>query len=111
MPGNLYIRSILSKLRLSDHDLTIEKGRVAKIPRADRTCPICKEGVEDEVHFIFHCPNYNDLRTKFKMFYQGSAAYHSSINTLKAVFNDPEGVNELGSFIESAFKKRASLSN
>ena len=37
------------------HDLAIEKGRYANVVRKDRICPLCKNGVEDEMHFLFFC--------------------------------------------------------
>ena len=33
----------------------METGRYQDIPREDRICKLCKEGVEDEIHFIFNC--------------------------------------------------------
>ena len=30
-----------------------------------KNCPFCAIHIEDEVHFLFHCPLYNDLRNKF----------------------------------------------
>ena len=32
----------------------------------DRFCPICNSGIiEDEFHFLFHCPKYSIPREKF----------------------------------------------
>ena len=42
----------LSRLRLSNHQLMIEKGRHQKIPKEQRFCPICPNEIEDEVHFL-----------------------------------------------------------
>ena len=44
------------RLRLSDYDLMIEKGRKLRIDRDSRTCKICKSDKETKVHFIFQCP-------------------------------------------------------
>ena len=43
----------------------IEKGRHHKpiIPRTERICPICNQGVEDECHFVTTCPTYQGDRT------------------------------------------------
>ena len=34
-------RQQITKLRISDHNLFIEKGRQLKIPRENRLCPTC----------------------------------------------------------------------
>ena len=54
-------RVALTKLRLSDHNLMIEKGRHARptIPREERYCPICRDRVESECHFLLVCTLYN----------------------------------------------------
>lgn len=61
-------RRALTKLRLSNHCLKIEKGRYKRpiIPREDRVCEFCIEQgnrvVEDEVHFLLSCPALSELR-------------------------------------------------
>ena len=60
--GNVKHRAALSKLRLSDHTLTMETGRHQNIDRYDRKCPFCPEEVEDEFHFLIKCPIYRFLR-------------------------------------------------
>ena len=54
-------RCTLTKLRLSDHNLMIEKGRKksTKLLFGDRKCKLCFsenfQATEDEVHFLFDC--------------------------------------------------------
>lgn len=48
-------RYSLTKLRISAHSLEIEKGRYYKIPRHNRICKVCKNGVGDEIHFLTNC--------------------------------------------------------
>ena len=54
----------LSKLRISAHDLMIEKGRYFRpvIPINQRVCLNCEQ-VEDEMHFTLFCSKFQDLRT------------------------------------------------
>ena len=59
---NVKNRTALTKLRLSDHTLAIEKGRHQDIIQCDRKCPFCPENVEDEFHFLIKCPIYKSLR-------------------------------------------------
>jgi hypothetical protein len=47
-------RKAPSKLRISAHDLNIERGRYANIPRPERFCCKCQV-LEDEVHFLDSC--------------------------------------------------------
>ena len=63
---NIKNRTALTKLRLSDHSLAIEKGRHQNINHSDRKCPFCPEEVEDELHFLIKCPTYKFLRKKLK---------------------------------------------
>jgi hypothetical protein len=62
-------RSILCKIRLSAHNLAIERGRHFGLHTSDRICTICKTGdVENESHFLFKCEKIFQLREKFSMY-------------------------------------------
>ena len=61
---NISDRTSLSKFRLSDHSLLIEKGRHQNIISSKRTCPFCPGHVENEFHFLIKCPTYTNLRLK-----------------------------------------------
>ena len=54
----------LSRFRLSNHLLMIEKGRHVKpkIKRDERFCFICKNKVENEEHLLISCPMYTTNR-------------------------------------------------
>ncbi len=58
-------RTALTKLRLSNHMLMIEKGRHQKLDRGCRFCPFCPGAVEDELHFLLDCGAYGCLRREF----------------------------------------------
>ena len=59
-------RKDLVKSRISNHKLMIETWRYNQTSRNDRFCPICTSGIiEDEFHFLFHCPKYSIPRKKF----------------------------------------------
>ena len=49
---NFKNRQLLTKFRLSDHNLEIELGRCKNIPRNQRHCKFCKT-LDDEFHFFF----------------------------------------------------------
>ena len=61
---NVTDRVSITKFRLSNHCLMIEKGRHANIDRDRRFCPFCPSLVEDEFHFLIKCPVYAHLRDK-----------------------------------------------
>jgi hypothetical protein len=58
-------RQILTKYRLSDHNLAVETGRHRKtwLRREHRMCDHCQaEKVETEEHFLLHCKKCEILR-------------------------------------------------
>ena len=57
-------RIALCKIRLSNHDLMIEKGRHRGINRTERFCPFCPKSVESEEHFLLQCKTFSILRNK-----------------------------------------------
>ena len=68
MYKNIKHRKSFVKLRLSDHNLMIEKGRRKRpmLPRNERLCDTCNK-LEDEIHFLIECDNYKCERfEKFK---------------------------------------------
>ena len=64
-------RAAISKIRLSNHDQMIEKGRHQKpiIKKELRFCPFCKNEnkVETEHHFILKCNTFNPIRNQLLM--------------------------------------------
>jgi hypothetical protein len=55
--------TLITKFRVSSHQLLIEQGRYYKIERSERKCQMCDyRDIEDEFHFILKCPLYKDLR-------------------------------------------------
>ena len=57
-------RVAMTKLRLSNHNLSIEKGRHQDVHLSDRNCPFCPEHLENEFHFLIQCPIYKNLRAR-----------------------------------------------
>ena len=45
--------------------MEIETGRYKGLNRDQRQCTLCKAAVEDQIHFVFECPVYNNMRTEF----------------------------------------------
>ena len=60
----LNLRKNISKLRISAHDLSIERGRYHrphKLPISERKCQFCGD-VEDEKHVVIFCTQYTEAR-------------------------------------------------
>jgi hypothetical protein len=72
--GTYIQRNILSKFRISSHNVEIEKGRYMNIPAEQRICRLCKLDVENEIHFLLECPSLANPST----------ATHSIHNLIKA---------------------------
>jgi hypothetical protein len=62
-------RECLAQLITGSHWLLEETGRWERLPRAQRICPHCRDGIEDVEHVIFHCPLYASLRQRFSDLY------------------------------------------
>ncbi|KAH7365653.1 hypothetical protein KP509_18G039600 [Ceratopteris richardii] len=60
-----HLRVVIRQLRVSSHQLEIERGRSRGVPREERWCPVCQTEVESEEHFVIRCPAYLDLRAQF----------------------------------------------
>ena len=54
-------RSHLSQIRFGILPIMIETGRFRNLRLEERLCPFC-DSVEDELHFLFSCFKYDDLR-------------------------------------------------
>ena len=62
---NIMDRTAITKLRLSNHELMIEKGRHQGQEINQRLCPFCENSVETEQHFLINCKNFRIHRTQF----------------------------------------------
>ena len=60
--GNYDNRRLITKFRISSHQLEIERGRYRKIPASQRICKLCNLEVEDKLHFLLECPKSNKIR-------------------------------------------------
>ena len=58
---NVEDRISMTKFRLSNHKLMIEKGRHLNMALNERKCPFCP-AVEDETHFLLTCNTFSILR-------------------------------------------------
>ena len=116
---NQKIRFNLTRFRLGVNDLEIEKGRYKRhpVPKELRLCKLCRniqiQAIEDEKHFLLHCPMYNTLRYDL---YRNIATKQSNLLDLKdnekfvwlLSQEDTDCSQWLSKFINKAFEKRKS---
>ena len=100
-----YYRVILTRWRLSNHNLAIETGRYTRpyTERRDRVCTMCNT-VEDEGHVIYLCPRYDDLRAQH-------ATIVERLTTVAEFLNPNEtDMKEAASFLRGIESRRKDLS-
>ena len=105
------LRTIMTKFRISDHDLKIEKGRYMGIKRTERHCPYCHTKlIENENHFLVDCPLYDIHRkTLFKKIKQRYPVSKTIMKTqMLDLFRSSDTVRlvALSSFLSNSFLDR-----
>ena len=111
---NIGWRKAMSRFRLSNHSLLIEKGRHLRPPleRSDRKCFICKNEVEDERHFLIKCPLYENQRENLFQTCRENCQQFDSLESDENKFlfimtNEDERVmRSVAKFISDSFKFR-----
>ena len=111
------IRRKLTQFRLGVLDLEIEKGRYGRtpLPIEERLCKLCLDmkiqAVEDEIHFLLHCPYYTKQRERlFEKLTQMHYVLHLLEDSDKFIWllsqENNNCVHWLSNFIFSATKIR-----
>ena len=106
-------KNFITKFRISNHSLLIEKGRFSNIPRENRLCSKCNV-VEDEMHFLLHCTRNIEIR---KIYFEKNKTESCSIGF--ETLSDKEKINFMlnpstlqqvtntGSFLKQSLALRA----
>ena len=110
---NVETRIAVSRLRLSNHELMIEKGRHLKLDVSQRICPFCEGGcLEDEYHFLLQCKTYTSLRNDLYLTahtFSPYFEYYSMERQLKILLSDEQIVCFTGKFVHKALALRRFL--
>jgi hypothetical protein len=104
---NPVYKMYITRFRLSSHNLNIEQGRYVNVIRERRLCTMCNcNDVEDEFHFIFKCPLYDDLRkTYIKNYYYRKPSVFKLVQLLSV--NNVKELCNFGKYLYLASKRRA----
>jgi hypothetical protein len=105
-------RRSVCKLRISCHDLAIERGRYKGLSVEERVCGRNKKNIDDEIHFLIDCPQYNSLRQKLFMFISENNKNYaalSSENKFIWLLSNEDAVicQKLALFIHKCFEVRS----
>ena len=108
---NTRLRQTLTKFRLSNHKLMIERGRHLrpKLDIEERICPVCQEGVEDETHFLVRCTFYEELRKPLlEHCVQVTPQFelYSEEEQFVSIMTNPLMMGKASKFLEMAFDTR-----
>jgi hypothetical protein len=102
-------RQNLTKFRLSNHKLMIEVGRHMKLPKEERVCEVCNNGIEDEIHFLVNCKLYETLReplldicTELRPQFR----YYSDQEKFIFLMTTPFLMGNVSKFLDSSLKER-----
>ena len=107
---NVERRITVSKIRLSNHDLMIEKGRHQKLEINQRNCPFCPGNLlEDEFHFLLTCKTFSRLRNELFLRVKHFVPRFEHLpmeQQLKTLFSDGKLVNFTGIYLQKSLELR-----
>lgn len=102
-------RSLMAQLRAGILPLRLETGRYTNTPVDERLCAFCNGGcVENEMHFVFECDLYNELRKNLFSYVSSQLNDFCTLNRvdmLKCLFRDFP--RQFSKFIKNAFDLRS----
>ena len=96
-----WYRAYLARLRIRVLGLSVNKRWYENDNLIYTICPLCKDGVENDMHFLFVCREYNSLRSKFSLFNK-----YTRNSKLEVLFNNEEAVQSIAKYIAEAYSHR-----
>ena len=79
--GDYRKRKIITRFRLSAHDLEIEKGRYTGVKAHQIFCKLCSSEVEDEINFLLKCSALDTIRSR-SSFIENIKSYDNNFESL-----------------------------
>ena len=95
--------TFLARARINSLKLEEHKGRGN--PRYDRTCKLCRKGVEDIVHFLIDCKELEEDRNYHLI---DDTLENSEEKMIKTLFHN-ENFQDIGYMIKKLWKRRKTL--
>ena len=104
-------RSYLAQLRFGNLPLRIETGRYYNENVDEKLCVLFNSGqVEDEIHFIFDCCIYNDLRLKlFESVSIDQAILLDMPKHEQLMYFFENNARQLAKYVSSSFARRRNI--
>ena len=90
----------IAKLRCSNLKIPVETGRWSGVPMHQRICHLCENGIGNEFHYLFICPNQGvkALRDKYiPQYYTSNPSEYKLINLLR--FCNTELYKNIANFV------------
>ena len=109
---NIMDRTAITKIRLSNHELMIEKGRHQGLEVGKRLCPFCRNSVENEQHFLIKCQKFQIHRIQF---FANITEVNNDFNNLNEddkfhfLLTDLDALKLTGSYLHRTFQIRKFL--
>ena len=91
---NKHLRDLVIKFRLGMFDIRVNEHRYTD--STDFSCPLCGFNVEDELHFIFQCPNLDSIRAKY---IPDVSSFPVIIESLRCFLYDDENLENFGRYL------------
>ena len=107
-------RTAFTRLRLSNHQLMIEKMRhdFPKPPESERRCPFCPNHVENEIHFLLNFPTFTIHRESLITLATNTIPDFRTINDVEKfqiLMTEKNIIKTTAKFIRIAFEVREFL--
>ena len=99
-------RNSLAQFRMGVSQINLHRHRFSTTTD-NTTCPFCANKLETEIHFVFQCPVYNQLRSKYLPDIINVRDPRKHIITLMNS-NSQETILNVAKFLVCAFNQRSS---
>ena len=102
-----YQRSLVAQLKSGILPLKIETDRYQGIPEHLRICNLCNSGsVENEFHFLFHCPKLSEIRNPIISDYDTPLESFTSDSNKVHYMLQEENIRKTGILLEQLYRDR-----
>lgn len=102
-------RNVIAQFRMGVSQINIHRYRFQNSTE-NKCCPFCEDKLETEIHFLFECQTYCELRIKYlAQFLSVGDQLGSMITMFKK--QDTETIVDLAKFLFFAFQLRLSMLN